>query len=236
MAVKGLRSAERVLTVLEAVAEHQPVGVGALARTLDEDKSAVQRALVTLEAAGWIHPTADEQTRWELTSRALVVAGNARRRSDLGRRSRAALETLHRSTGETTLLAIADAHRIVVVDVVESTQLVRTAPHVGMVIPSETSAAGQAILAAMDDDAVAAFLGAPPTAGLRHDLDEVRRLGWSRNEHQPGAASVGAAILDRRGRPVGALAISAPAERLPKRAVPRHGALVAEAARAIVTS
>lgn len=236
MAVKGLRSAERMLAVLEAVAEHQPIGVGALTRALGEDKSAVQRALVTLESAGWIHSTGEEQTRWELTTRALVVAGHARQRSDLGRRARAALEGLQRDTGETTLLAIADAHRMVVVDVVESTQLVRTAPHVGMVIPSTTSAAGQAILAAMTDDDIVAFLGRAPSGDERHDLDEVRRLGWSRNEHLVGVASVGAAIVDRQGRPLGALAVSAPAERFPPRSLPEHGARVAAAARAISSS
>lgn len=233
MAVKGLRSTERVLTVLEAVAEHQPIGVGALTRALDEDKSAVQRALVTLEGAGWIRATGEEQTRWELTTRALVVAGNARRRSGIGHRSRAALEALHHETGETTILAVPDGRRVVIVDVVESTQMVRTAPHIGMVVPAAESAMGIAVLAAMDDDEAAAFLGGAPGDALSRELAEVRRLGWSRNEHQPGAASVGAAILDRRGRPVAALSISAPAERLPRDLLPRYGSLVAEAARGL---
>lgn len=233
MAVKGLRSTERVLAVLEAVAEHQPIGVGALTRLLDADKSAVQRALVTLEAAGWIRSTGEEQTRWEPTTRVLVVAGNARRRSGIGRRSRAALEALHRETGETTILAVPDGRRVVIVDVVESTQMVRTAPHIGMVVPVAESAMGNAVLAAMPDAEVAAFLGAPPDAVLAADLAEVRRLGWSRNEHQPGAASVGAAVLDRHGRPVAALSISAPVERLPRALLPRYGALVAEAARGL---
>lgn len=233
MAVKGLRSTERVLTVLEAVAEHQPIGVGALTRALDEDKSAVQRALVTLEGAGWIRSTGEEQTRWELTTRALVVAGNARRRSSIGRRARATLEALHHETGETTVLAVPDGRRVVIVDVVESTQMVRTAPNIGMVVPVPESAMGDAVLAAMTDEDVTAFLGRAPDAQLAADLAEVRRLGWSRNEHLPGVASVGAAVLDRSGRPVAAISISAPAERLPRALLPRYGVLVAEAARSL---
>ena len=60
MAVKALRSATRVLSVLEAVASLQPVGLAAVARHLDEDKSAVQRALATLAEDGWIRPAPGE--------------------------------------------------------------------------------------------------------------------------------------------------------------------------------
>ena len=54
MAVKPLQSLARALGAIDAIAEHQPVGLSALARALDEDKSALQRVLVTLHAAGWI--------------------------------------------------------------------------------------------------------------------------------------------------------------------------------------
>ena len=68
MAVKHLRLA-RVLATFEALADHQPVGVGALARVLDDDKSAVQRALMTL-AAAQMRFTAPRGsgTRWEVTT------------------------------------------------------------------------------------------------------------------------------------------------------------------------
>ena len=54
--VKTLRTVDKALRVLDAVAEHQPIGVGALARLLTMDKSAVQRILVSLQRAGWICP------------------------------------------------------------------------------------------------------------------------------------------------------------------------------------
>jgi hypothetical protein len=50
MSIKRVRSASRVLAVLEAVAEHQPIGVGALARLLD-DRGYAQR----LAARGQAH-------------------------------------------------------------------------------------------------------------------------------------------------------------------------------------
>ena len=54
MAVKPLQSLQRALSVIEAIAANQPIGVAALARLLGEDKSAVQRDLMTLADAGWI--------------------------------------------------------------------------------------------------------------------------------------------------------------------------------------
>ena len=101
MTVKPVRAAERVLATLEALAEHQPIGVGALARLLGDDKSAVQRALVTLAHAGWIRPAPGDQARWELSTRALVVAEHAQRRSGLLQQLRGSVVALADETGET---------------------------------------------------------------------------------------------------------------------------------------
>ena len=63
MAVKRSQSASRVLSVLELIASRQPIGVSALAKLLDEDKSAVQRAIMTLADAGWIRIAPEPPTR-----------------------------------------------------------------------------------------------------------------------------------------------------------------------------
>jgi IclR family acetate operon transcriptional repressor len=226
-----VRSAERVLATLEALAEHQPIGVGALARVLDEDKSAVQRALVTLAAAGWIRPEGGDQTRWELTTRPLVVAHHAQRRLGLRQRARPTLEALRDETEESIILAVPDVDRIVIVDVVESRQLVRTAPHVGMVIPATTSAAGQAILAAWEPDQRESFLGEMPP-DVTAELERIRARGWSLNANDVarGATSVGAPIVDGDGQPLGGIAVSAISARMPREVQVRLGARVAEVA------
>ncbi|HEX7094453.1 MAG TPA: IclR family transcriptional regulator [Acidimicrobiales bacterium] len=236
MTVKPVRSAQRVLATLEALAEHQPIGVGALARVLGEDKSAVQRALMTLAASGWIRPDGSDQTRWELTTRALVVAHHAQRRSGLRHRVRPTLEQLRDETGESVILAVPDGDRIVIVDVVESRHLVRTAPRVGMVIPAATSAAGQAILSAMSDDERRAFVG-ELTNGTRSKLQRVRARGWSLNDNDVanGATSVGAVVLDHEGKPLAGIAVSAIASRMPPDVQERVGARVAELAAALST-
>jgi IclR family acetate operon transcriptional repressor len=216
MSVKRLQSASRVLRVLEAVAEHQPVGVGALARSLDDDKSAVQRALMTLADDGWIRPAPGPSTRWELTTRIHVVADMAQGYRDLRDRSRISLDALRHDTGESIILAVPDLARLVIVDVLESRQLVRTAPYIGMVIPGATSAAGKAVLARMTPAARVAFLGGPVPVELDAELAEVTDRGWSLNDEDivAGATSLGAAIVDPEGAPIAAVVISGPSVRL----------------------
>ena len=133
-----------------------------------------------------------------------VVAQEAARRSDLRQRARAALEYLRDETGESVLLAALDSNRVVTLDVVESSHLMRTVPRVGMVIPS-SSAAGLAALAHLDSDGLRSFLGDTPSLELLATLDEVRC---------------------RRGHPIAVLAISAPTERMPASSHERLGHLV----------
>jgi IclR family acetate operon transcriptional repressor len=225
MSVKRIRSASRVLSALEAIAEHQPIGVGALSRVLDDDKSAVQRALMTLADDGWIRQAPGEPTRWELTTRIHVVANMAQGYTDLRDRARIGLDALRDETGESIILAVPDVGRLVVIDVLESRQLVRTAPYVGMVVPGATSAAGKAVLARMTPAARVAFLRESVPPNLESDLETVLERGWALNDEDivPGATSIGAAVTDSDGRPIAAIVISAPAARLRARDQARLG-------------
>lgn len=216
MSVKRVRSASRVLAVLEAVAEHQPIGVGAIARLLDDDKSAVQRALLTLADEGWIRMAPGTPTRWEVTTRIHVLANTAQGYTELRNRVRISLDALRDETGESVLLVVPDVGRLVVIDVLESRQLVRTAPYIGMVIPGATSAGGKAVLAKMSAEQRVAFLQGPVDPDLEADLELVRERGWSLNDEDivPGATSIGTAIVGPDGAPIAAIVISAPAARL----------------------
>ena len=221
-----------MLAVLEAVAVYQPVGLSDLIRILGQEKSAIHRALTTLCVEGWIRRVPDSDSKWETTTHMLVVAHEAERRSDFRQRARSVLEQLHDDTGESVLLAGIDLDRVVTLDVVESSQLMRTVPRIGMVIPP-MSAAGQAALAHIDPAGVHAFLGEPPSSQILGTLQEVRSRGWSLNygDIAESASAVAAAVLDRRGLPTAVVAISAPTERMPVSIHGQMGRLVVDAAR-----
>lgn len=228
MPVKHVQSAARVLTTFEALADHQPVGVGALARVLGEDKSAVQRALMTLAEAGWIRRAAGDTTRWEVSTKVLGLAHGAHRRTGLRERARPVLEQLRDDTGETAILNVPEAGQIVVLDVAESTQLVRTVPGIGLAVPPLESAAGQAILAHLSPARRREF----GVAGGEARLRQVHERGWSVNDRDatPGASAVGAAVLDGAGQPVASITVSGPAERMSHDVLDRVGPLVARVA------
>lgn len=232
MGVKQIQSATRVLSVFEALVRNQPIGLGALARELGEDKSAVQRALATLSEAGWITPAQDGETGWRASSRVLVLAHLAHQGDDLAARARPVLERLRDETGETVILNAPDANRIVILDVAVSREVLRTSPEVGLLVPVAASAAGRAILCHLPPADVRAFLGAAPSRTLAATLAADRRRGWSVNvgEVNPGATAVGAAVLSADGRPLGSITISVPSARMPSARYDELGPLVASAA------
>lgn len=233
MAVKQVQSATRVLAVFEALAEHQPVGVSGLARLLGDDKSAVQRALLTLADSGWIGRTGPDLAQWKITSRVAALAAVADQRGNLRAVARPFLEDLREEFGETMLLSVLRDRRVLVIDVVESHQMVRTAPEIGLEIPLEGSAAAQSILAYLPPAELARVLGAPPSRTVLSHLGRARRRGWAVNNRRvrAGASAVGAAVLDRRGRPLASITLSGPAVRLPPAVLASQGPRIAAAAR-----
>ncbi|GGM78155.1 IclR family transcriptional regulator [Dactylosporangium sucinum] len=153
MAVKTIDVVSRALAVLEQVSLHQPASLGALARELDLDKSAVQRIVATLHADGWIRPDAAGQGGWTLTGRALAVGGRFAAGEDLRARARRVLREVHAATGETVWLAVADGGSLIVVDEIASTHVLRVTFPIGYTGPFGPGTAGGAAILAREDDA-----------------------------------------------------------------------------------
>ena len=235
LTVKRSSSAVRVLAVLEAIARLQPAGVSALARDLGADKSAVQRAIMTLADEGWIRMTKGSPTRWQLTAHLLAVAHMALSGNDVRRRARSTLESLRDQSGETVVLTVQDMHRFIVLDVVESQQMLRAVPHVGMTVPAHGSATSRAMLPYMSDERRIQILGGPPDSVLLEEFATMRKRGFSvsKNEIVAESTTLAAPILEVDGQPCAAVAITAPTARMPVAHLRTIGALLHDAARAL---
>jgi DNA-binding IclR family transcriptional regulator len=235
VSVKRSQSASRVLLALEKIAEHQPIGVSALAKLLDDDKSAVQRAIMTLADDGWIRAATGTPTRWELTAHIHAVAHMGRGNDDLRQRVRAALEALRNDSEETILLTVPDVRRFVTIDVVESRQLLRTAPPIGMIVPVKESATGRAMLPFMTPERQRELLGEAPDAALLKHFAATRENGYSISDGDVaiGSTNVAAPIIEADGRPVAAVVISAPTDRIGRGQHREFGELVASTARGL---
>ncbi|KAA0918344.1 IclR family transcriptional regulator [Dietzia sp. ANT_WB102] len=231
--VKTVRSLHRGLQALEAIAEHQPIGLTALCSATGDDKSALQRTLATLHEAGWIQRAATATPQWELATKPIVMLSRARQSSSVQARARELLGPLRDATGETVHLALLDGTTIVVADVAESTQVVRTALPIGQIHPPERSAAGRAIMSYLTPEERAAWSSAPENLLPAAEFEEIRARGWAASAGAvlEGSNSVGAAILDPSGSPVGALVISSPATRLPTEKCGEFGDVLVDAIR-----
>jgi DNA-binding IclR family transcriptional regulator len=238
MSVKRSQSAGRVLAVLECVARHQPIGVSDLARTLHADKSAVQRAAMTLADAGWICLASGTPSKWQLTAHILAVAHLGHMRNDLRQRARAALEALRDACGETVLLVVPDIARFVVVDAFESRNMLRTVPHLGLAVPVRRSATSRALLPYMTRQQQIELLGEPPDARLLAEFAATLKRGYSVSDGDviAGSTNIAAPILELDGRPIGAVVVSGPSERLMPKQQRKAGALVLQTARSLSRS
>jgi DNA-binding IclR family transcriptional regulator len=232
MSVKRSQSAARVLAVLECVARHQPIGVSELARLLQADKSAVQRAAMTLADAGWIRLASG---KWGLTAHILAVAHMGHMRNDLRQRAHGALETLRDASGETVLLVVPDIGRFVVIDAVESRNMLRTVPHLGLAVPVRRSATSRAVLPYMTREQQIELLGEPPDSRLMAEFAATLKRGFSVSDGDviSGSTNIAAPILELDGRPIGAVVASGPSERLTPKRQREVGAMVLETARSL---
>ena len=227
MAVKTSQSGARILSALERIAQHQPVGVSDLARLLDTNVAAAQRAIATLAEEGWIRPAPERPVRWELTAHIHTVAQHAYGSHDLRRRARGALEQLWRETGESVLLIVPDDGKFIVIDVLESQHFLRSAPPVGLVVPPRASATAWAMLPYMRSEQQLAYLGTPPDESMAREFAETVARGYaiSRGDVFAGSTNLAAPIFEMDGQPIGAVLISVPNDRAGPGEEARPGAM-----------
>jgi IclR family acetate operon transcriptional repressor len=232
LAVKRSQSASRVLATLDAIAAHQPIGVSALARQLGADKSAVQRAVMTLADAGWVRTAPEPPTRWELTGHLFTIARLPSSVANLRRRARGLLEALRDETGETAFLVSPDVRRFVVIEVAQSPHLLRSSPYVGMLVPVRESATGRVLLPYFSRERQCEMLGQEPDEADIAEFAETRRRGYglSIGDVVAGSTTVAAPIMGAGGEPIAALVVSGPCERIPPDRHATMGALLVRGA------
>jgi IclR family transcriptional regulator, acetate operon repressor len=208
----------RSLTVLEAVSQHQPVGVGSLARLLDMPKSTVQRSLITLAQAGWIHASSGSQfTTWMLTSRALAVGLRASRETGLREAALGPMQQLRDATNETVHLTVPDGlNGVVLIERVDTTQPVRAFHKLGTTMsPLSATSTGRVILAHLAEDRVQGLLNgmsASAKRDIRREINQTRLNGYAVtvNQYSSGVAAVGAAVLGSESNAIAGICISMP--------------------------
>ncbi|MCF7553687.1 IclR family transcriptional regulator [Pseudonocardia sp. WMMC193] len=221
--IRTMNSVLSTLRVFEEVAVRQPIGVSDLARATRIPKSSVQRCLVTLQQAGWLRVVDAEPVRWGVTMKVLALGLRSAAEQDLRVVAAPVVAQLAADTGETVFLGLRDGDEYVIVGREDSRHMVRVHLDLGARLPLRATSGGVAVMSRLGPDEVdtilaeelTEFADAPVQTGeeLRRELAATADRGYALNMsawYRPHVTSFGAAILDRDGRPVGAVVLSIP--------------------------
>lgn len=220
-----LRSADRLLRVLEWFSDERPNGTATeIARDLDIAPATVRRLLALLESHRFLQRDRD-QSSYHIGYAPLRLASIARSANPLVRAARDELDRLQQNVGELVIVGILDGVDVVHVDTRDSTHPLRVHRDIGRrVRADEGGALGSVLLAWLDDESLDDLLGAPSTRTEEIDalvgaLDQVRKRGYAIN---PGTAfrenifAVAVPVRDDTGLPCAGLALVAPGARATK--------------------
>jgi IclR family acetate operon transcriptional repressor len=237
----GVRSVERALLALELLADAADgLRLAEIAHRLGLAASTVHRLLCTLEDRGFVRFDRP-RLRWSIGRTALTVGANFAATRDIVGAASPALARLRHATRETVNLGIVqDGTVSFVARLSPSGVPLSTRP---AAVPVHGSSIGKAILAWQPEREVRGFLRiglAPATARsitegshLLAQLASVRRHGFAVDdeENTVGLRCVAAAVHDEYRRPVAAVSVAAPADRLGAAHLLTAGEIVAAAAR-----
>ena len=213
------------LEVLEALAQSESSrGVSELARELGLTKSNVHRTLQTLCAAGYVRQN-EASGEYECTMKIPKIAAAILGRVDMKRVAEPFMQVLAGTTQETVHLSILDDTDVFYVHKIDSPQPVRAYSEISGRAPAYCVATGKALLAFQDDAYLQRFgerlrAHTPRTIAtqveLRKELALIRQQGYAinRGEWREAVGGLAAPIFDAHRKPLAAIGISGPVERL----------------------
>ena len=130
MAVRSLSSVLKTLAVCDVIAASpKPMRLADAAREIGDPRAAVYQRLRTLVEAGLLDQTPDGAFR--LALRFQFYAVRALEQANLGERSTALLQEIVAESGETATISVLDGYHAVIINRVESHQVLRADLRVG---------------------------------------------------------------------------------------------------------
>jgi DNA-binding IclR family transcriptional regulator len=221
----GVKSADRVMAVLDLVAESGSLSFGEIAARLELPKSSAHALLQTMQARGYL--AFDEAGKvYRLGTRIWELANAHHGIEDLRTVMKPLMDELVERTGETVQLAILDGVEAVYLEQSQSPHPMKLTSRAGVRLPAHTSAIGKALLASLDADearrrleGVALTRLTANTIGdsqtLLDELERVRHQGYSldNEEFAIGLRCVAMPVLDAQGKTVAAMSVSMPTPR-----------------------
>jgi IclR family KDG regulon transcriptional repressor len=233
--VSLVKSADRVLAVLDLLAQRGPLTFSVIADELCLPKSSAHNLLATMLARGYLERDIDQGV-FLLGIRVWEIAQAEHRVERLRTALKSLMDGLVEATQETVQLAKLEGFEAVYLEISESPRPMKLTSRVGARLPAHTTALGKTLLAFLDEEDVLARLGerelesltehtiTTPTA-LLEALRLIRRRGYGTDDEEfaIGLRCIAMPIRDRKGTVTAAMSVSMP--------TPRHSDEIAARAR-----
>lgn len=222
---KNIQSLERAAAMLRLLAGgERRLGLSDIAATLGLAKGTAHGILRTLQAEGFVEQESSSG-RYQLGAELLRLGNSYLDVHELRARALVWTDDLARSSGESVHLGVLHLQGVLIVHHVFRPDDSRQVLEVGAMQPLHSTGLGK-VLCAFDPVAHSEALDSErkrftartvtEPAAFEELLDLARARGWAADleETWEGVTSVAAPIHDRRGLPVGAIAVTGAVERL----------------------
>ena len=243
---RGVQSLERAFAILEAIAA-RPAGISLaeLSKSVGLHTSTAYHLVRTMVARGYVRQDPVSK-RYAVGRKIFALAAGLRSELDLVSLAESVLAELSAATGETAHLAILSGTDVAIVARTAGTGAFQLRESHGGLRPGHATALGKVLLASLEDERLAAHLGAaelqaftPKTIVDRErllaELRQVRASGiaYDDGEFSPEVRCVAVPVRDFTGAVVAAVGLSGPVWRVALQALGGMTADVQRAAEAL---
>src|SRR6202158_1646540 len=239
----GVQSVDRALLIIETLAEDdEGYRLSDLSVRTGLSTSTVHRLLATLERRRFVQ--FDRYgSKWHIGAQSFAVGATFARRRNFVAQAMPYLRKLRDQTRETANLAVVDDEFIIVLNRMESREIMPWFPKVGGRVAMVASGVGKAVLATYSDEDVNAIIrrqGMPRLTEksivrpgeLFRELQAIRRQGYAVDDEEArmGLRCVAAVVYEECGEPLAAISVSGMTSRVTDDRLPALGTVVREVA------
>jgi DNA-binding IclR family transcriptional regulator len=231
-----IQSVSHALDILESFTRtEKELGVTELSKRLGLHKNNVFRLLATLEHRGYIEQNGETEN-YRLGPKTLQIGSIFIEQRECRRQARPILESLMMAAGETSVVAVLRASKVIYMDGVEADRTVRAISRIGAMLPAHCTAVGKAQLAFLASEEIQRLYHDPALEqltpkslktreALLADLAETRERGYAVEDEEcdSDVRSIAAPVRDFARNVIAAIGIVSPSNRLTDRQIEQGG-------------